>query len=41
MIWPPDRAPLVAAVYLAGSKASLIQIDAAIAETGRLVAALG
>ena len=41
VIWPPDRAPLVVAVYLAGSKASLIQIDAAIAQAGRLVGALG
>jgi beta-lactamase class A len=36
--WPPDRAPVLAAVYLTGSSAPLEAREAALAEVGRVIA---
>lgn len=38
IVWPPGRAPLVVAAYLAGSPASAADKDAALAAVGRLAA---
>jgi len=35
VMWPPQRAPIVAAIYLTETTASLEQRNAAIAEIGR------
>ena len=40
VLWPPGRYPLVAAIYLTETSAALVQRDAAIAELGRVIAAL-
>ncbi len=37
VVWPPDRAPLVAAVYLTGTAASMTDRNRAIAEIGELI----
>lgn len=39
VLWPPGRAPLVAAIYITGTSASLEARDAAIADIGRALAA--
>lgn len=36
--WPPDRPPVLAAVYFTGSTAPLGEREAALAEVGRLIA---
>ncbi|MFK3971706.1 class A beta-lactamase [Pseudomonas sp. NPDC087358] len=38
VIWPPDRAPLIVTVYYTDAKASSDQINAVIAQIGRLAA---
>lgn len=38
IVWPPDRAPLLAAIYMTGGSASADARDAAHAEIGRLIA---
>lgn len=39
VIWPPDRAPLVAVVYVTGTQASMADRNAAIADIGKAIAA--
>lgn len=36
VIWPPNRPPLIVTVYYTGAKASGDQINALIADVGRL-----
>lgn len=38
IIWPPNRAPILAAAYLSGSKKSIKEREAAMAEMGRVIA---
>ena len=38
-MWPPERAPLVAAVYITETKASMEDRNAAIARIGKAIAA--
>jgi len=38
IIWPPNRAPILAAAYLSGSKKSIEEREAAMAEMGRVIA---
>jgi beta-lactamase class A/beta-lactamase class A CARB-5 len=37
-MWPPERAPLVAAVYITETKASMEARNAAIAALGKVIA---
>jgi beta-lactamase class A len=39
IVWPPRRAPILIAAYLSGSHASAVELDAAHARIGALVAA--
>jgi len=38
IIWPPNRAPILAAAYLSGSKKSVEEREAAMADMGRMIA---